>query len=63
LAARYSRPDCQRQFPINALKIAPLFVNPMTRNTGNTTVVTAVISNGISPGYVRHRTDCCGQRA
>jgi EAL domain-containing protein (putative c-di-GMP-specific phosphodiesterase class I) len=63
LAASYSRPDCQRQFPINALKIDPLFVNLITRNTGNTTVVTAVISIGISPGSVRHRTDCCGQRA
>jgi EAL domain-containing protein (putative c-di-GMP-specific phosphodiesterase class I) len=41
LAASYSSPDCQRQFPLNALKIDPLFVNPMTRNTGNTTVVTA----------------------
>ena len=49
MAASYSRPDCQKQFPINALKIDPLFVNPMTRNTGNTTVVTAVISIGISP--------------
>jgi len=38
-------------------------VNLMTRNRVTTTVVTAVISIGISPGSVRHRTDCCGQRA
>jgi hypothetical protein len=49
LAASYFRPDCQRQFPINALKIDPLFVNLMIRNTGNTAVVTAVISIDISP--------------
>jgi len=46
-----------------ALKIAPLCVNPMTRNMLYIKTITAMISIGINPGSVRHRTDCWGQRA
>ncbi len=49
MAASYYSPNCQRQFPINALKITPLLMNPMTHNMVYINVVTAVISIDISP--------------
>ena len=48
MAASYSRPDCQRQFPINALKINQSFVNRITSNPDDATIVSAVISMGKS---------------